>query len=151
MKRNIKDGELGGIALIGAGFVLVLLTVSGFFIGAFLGRNLGSEFIGSIVGTIFGVGVGFYDLYRIASRVIRRYDRIKAEEEAEATATKTDATGTKKTEITSDEVISHADKEILENKYINEIEAETKAALEKIERAEKDMESALDALKDKEE
>jgi len=139
MKRNIKDGELGGIALIGAGFILVLLTVSGYFIGAFLGKHLGSEFVGGIVGTIFGVGIGFYDLYRIASRVIRRYDRIKAEETEEVTD-----------EVKATEVEIDADKEILGNKYINEIEEETKTAIEKIEQAEKEMESALDALKNKE-
>lgn len=72
MARQWREGELGGISLIAGGFILVAMSYGGYLIGALIGRHFGAQQTGAIIGLLFGVIVGFYDLYRIAVRVIRQ-------------------------------------------------------------------------------
>ena len=62
--------ELTGLALIGGGVFLVAMSVAGYFLGDWVGRELGNEQLGAIIGLLLGTIVGFWDFYRIASRVM---------------------------------------------------------------------------------
>ena len=70
MAREPQQGELGGIALIAAGFSLVVMTVGGYIIGYLIDRALHTSPWGAVIGLLLGFFVGIWDIYRIASRVM---------------------------------------------------------------------------------
>lgn len=72
MAKNSKPGELSGLAMLTAGFVLVGMTAGGTFIGYLIGRALGAVWVGAIIGLILGTAIGFYDLYQMAVRIFSR-------------------------------------------------------------------------------
>ncbi|HEX2948895.1 MAG TPA: AtpZ/AtpI family protein [Armatimonadota bacterium] len=71
MAKEWREGELGGLALIAGGFILVSLSFGGYIIGSAIDKFLHSSPYGSIIGLIVGTLIGFYDLFRIASRVMK--------------------------------------------------------------------------------
>jgi len=71
MAREPREGELGGIALIGAGSALVLMTIGGYYLGYVVDRLIHSTPWGAVIGLILGFCVGIWDFYRIASRVMK--------------------------------------------------------------------------------
>lgn len=72
MARDRQQGEFSGLALITGGFVLVAMSIGGYAIGALIDRRLGTAPNGAIIGLLIGTVFGFWDLYRIASRVMNR-------------------------------------------------------------------------------
>lgn len=67
-----RRGELSGIALIAAGFLLVAMSLGGYLIGALIDRVFHTAPIGAVVGLLIGTLVGFWDIYRIAMWAMRR-------------------------------------------------------------------------------
>lgn len=72
MARQWREGELGSIALVGGGFILVSLSYGGYVLGSLIGRYFGHQNTGAIIGLIAGTIIGFYDFIRIAVRVMNR-------------------------------------------------------------------------------
>lgn len=70
MVQEPQQGQLGGIALIGAGFALVFMTLGGYIAGVLIDRAVHSSPWGAVIGLFLGFAVGIWDLYRIASRVM---------------------------------------------------------------------------------
>ena len=83
MGKEIREGELGVIALVGWPFLVVILISVGAYAGGLVGNRFGSQTIGTVIGVIFFAAISFYDLYRIATRIIRRYNRIDKETKQE--------------------------------------------------------------------
>jgi F0F1-type ATP synthase assembly protein I len=78
MAKEWHEGDMGGIALIAGGFVLVAMSVTGYELGAWIDRHLHDSPICAIIGLLLGTGIGIWDLYRIASRVMRAESRTSA-------------------------------------------------------------------------
>ncbi len=78
MAKELRDGELGGIALIAGGFVLVAMSVAGYEVGAWIDLRAQSSPTGAIIGLLLGLIIGFWDIFRIASRVMRAQPPISA-------------------------------------------------------------------------
>lgn len=72
MAKKSKPGELTGLAMITAGFVLVGMTAGGTIIGYLIGRALGAVWLGAVIGLILGTAIGFFDLYQMAMRIFSR-------------------------------------------------------------------------------
>ncbi|MHB9131888.1 MAG: AtpZ/AtpI family protein [Armatimonadota bacterium] len=72
MPKEWRRSELGGLALIAGGFLLVAMTLGGYVVGHWLDRIFHTGSLLSIIGLLFGTFVGFWDLYRIAMRVMNQ-------------------------------------------------------------------------------
>lgn len=70
MARTPPEGQLGGIALIAAGFALVIFTMTGYGLGYFIDLKAHTHPWGMVIGLLLGFIVGMWDLYRIAKRVM---------------------------------------------------------------------------------
>ena len=72
MAKKSNPGELNGLAMLTAGFVLVGMSAGGTLVGYLVGRILGAEVIGAVIGLVLGTAIGFYDLYQMAVRIFAR-------------------------------------------------------------------------------
>jgi F0F1-type ATP synthase assembly protein I len=72
MPKVWRQNELSGLALIAGGFILVAMTFGGYVLGHWLDRVFHTGSMLSIIGLLFGTFVGFWDLYRIAMRVMNQ-------------------------------------------------------------------------------
>lgn len=70
MARTPQQGQLGGIALIAAGFGLVFYTIGGYALGYVIDRKIGTAPWGAVIGLFLGFVVGVWDIFRIARRVV---------------------------------------------------------------------------------
>ena len=71
MAKEWREGELGGISLLAGGFVLVAMSWGGYLLGSWVDRALhDTSPKAAIIGLILGTLGGFWDLYRIVSRVM---------------------------------------------------------------------------------
>ncbi|HEY3377399.1 MAG TPA: AtpZ/AtpI family protein [Armatimonadota bacterium] len=84
MARQWRQGELNGFALIAGAFVLVSMSFGGFALGYLVGRAFGHAMTGALIGLVLGTLVGFWDLYRIAARVMQQQPVPTAEEQRAA-------------------------------------------------------------------
>jgi len=70
MARTPQQGQLGGIALLAAGFSLVVMTLGGFLLGYLVDHKAHTSPWGSVIGLFVGFIVGMWDVYRISIRVL---------------------------------------------------------------------------------
>ena len=82
MAREWRQNELNGLALAAGGFLLVCMSLGGYVIGSLIDRWLGSRPLGAVIGLLLGLGVGFWDLYRIALRVMAQQPPVPRREDA---------------------------------------------------------------------
>ena len=69
MAATPPQGQLGGIALIAAGFILVACTLGGYALGYLIDVRAHTQPWASVIGLMLGFITGMWDLYRIAIRV----------------------------------------------------------------------------------
>jgi F0F1-type ATP synthase assembly protein I len=79
MAKSYEQGELGSAALIAGAVALAGMTIGGYLVGSFIDSRLHTAPTFAIIGLLLGVGVGFFDMYRISVRVMRREDRLRRE------------------------------------------------------------------------
>lgn len=72
MTQRRSENDWNGLALIAGAFLLVTLGVGGYYIGMLVDRHIGSSPTGAIVGLLLGTFFGIWDLYRVASRILRQ-------------------------------------------------------------------------------
>lgn len=72
MARDWRQGELNGLALLAAGVILVSMSAGGYVLGAIIDRLAHTSPYGALVGLLIGTIAGFWDLYRIAARVMNQ-------------------------------------------------------------------------------
>lgn len=84
MARQWRQGEYSGLALLAGGFLLVTMSIAGYFIGSLIDRALHSSPTGAIIGLLIGTVIGFWDLYRIAARIMNRQPAPTVQEQQQA-------------------------------------------------------------------
>ena len=72
MAREWRRGELTGVALIASGFLLVVTSVGGYYVGRAFDRALGTSPLWASVGLLLGLLIGFVDLYLVAAWVMKQ-------------------------------------------------------------------------------
>lgn len=70
MARPPQQGQLGGIALLAAGFSLVIMTLGGCGLGLLVDHVAHTAPWGVVIGLLAGFIVGVWDVYRISIRVL---------------------------------------------------------------------------------
>ncbi|MEI7831682.1 MAG: AtpZ/AtpI family protein [bacterium] len=71
MAGTNKKGELPGMALVGAGLILVTGTLAGYGLGFLVDKWTHMTPIWAIVGLILGTALGFYDLLLLLRQVTK--------------------------------------------------------------------------------
>jgi len=72
MARSWRQGEVSGFAFITAGAVVVGASLGGYLVGLLIDRALGIGPRYAIVGLILGTIIGFWDLYQLATRMLKQ-------------------------------------------------------------------------------
>jgi len=72
MAQQQQRADLTGVALIAGGVVLVAATLGGYAVGTLLDRRFSTGSVWATTGLIVGMLVGFIDLYRIATMILKR-------------------------------------------------------------------------------
>ncbi len=78
MAVNKGSGEIPGMALVGAGLILVTGTLGGYGLGLLVDKWTHMTPIWSIVGLILGTALGFYDLLLLLRQVSKATELNKA-------------------------------------------------------------------------
>ena len=84
MAKQWKRGELNGLALLAAGFMLVGMSAGGTLLGFLLGRLFAAEILGAVIGLLLGTLIGLYDLYLLAMRIFSQQATPGPEEQQRA-------------------------------------------------------------------
>ncbi len=73
MNQKNKD-DFNGVALIVSGFLLVSMSLAGWWLGSILDARFIISPWGKVSGLIIGMIAGFIDLFRIAARLLKGGD-----------------------------------------------------------------------------
>jgi F0F1-type ATP synthase assembly protein I len=71
MIKGNKPDNFNGVALIVSGFLLVSMSLAGWWVGSLIDSHYHLSPWGKIIGLIVGLITGFADLYRIALKLLK--------------------------------------------------------------------------------
>ena len=70
MAEDWRRKDLGGLALLASGFIVVFASLGGLAIGMVIDHYWHTDPWGMVIGLLAGMVIGFWDLYRFAKRII---------------------------------------------------------------------------------
>jgi ATP synthase protein I len=74
MNKQKNTNDLNGVALIVSGFLLVSMSLAGWWLGSLLDTHYHFSPWGKVSGLIIGTIAGFIDLFKIAARLLKGGD-----------------------------------------------------------------------------